>query len=114
MPTAWLEVQLALIGALRLARGDRSALACFDRSADGFWRSFRAAVISYPLYLVLLSMRVTVAEWARSGAYLIITVVTNAYVIDWTAFPLMLLIVHHMIGRPTCFYDYRLQYNMAM
>ena len=52
MPTAaWLEVRLAMIGALRLARGDRGGLSCFDRSLDGFWRSFRAAVISYPLYL---------------------------------------------------------------
>ena len=91
MPTrAWLEIRLALIGTLRLARGDRGGLACFDRSADGFWRSFRAAVISYPLYLVLLSMRVTVAEWERSGAFLIITVETIAYVIAWTAFPLLI------------------------
>ena len=66
MPTAaWLEVRLAMIGALRLARGDRGGLAGFDRSVDGFWRSFRAAVISYRLYLVLLSMRMAVAEWER-------------------------------------------------
>ena len=63
MPTAWLEVRLALIGALQLARGDRGGLSCFDRSLDGFWRSFRAAFISYPLYLILLAMRVTVGKW---------------------------------------------------
>src|SRR5215469_13609286 len=97
---AWSEVRLALIGALRLARGDRGGMAYFDRSPDGFWRSFRAAVISYPLYLVLLSMRVTVAEWEQSGALLIITVETIAYVIAWTAFPLLMLIVAQRIGRP--------------
>ena len=51
---AWAEGWLALTGALRLARGDRGGLSCFDRSLDGFWRSFRAAAITYPLYLVLL------------------------------------------------------------
>jgi len=114
MPTrAWLEIRLALIGTLRLARGDRGGLACFDRSADGFWRSFRAAVISYPLYLVLLSMRVTVAEWERSGAFLIITVETIAYVIAWTAFPLLMLIVAQRIGRPHRFFDFMVPYNWS-
>ena len=76
--TAWVEVQLALAGCLRLARGDRGGLACFDRSIDGFWRSFRAAVISYPLYLMLLAMRVSVAEWQQSGGWRIVTVETMA------------------------------------
>ncbi len=114
MPTtAWLEVRLAMLGALRLARGDRSALACFDRSVDGFWRSFRAAFISYPLYLVLLSMRVTVAEWETSGALLIITVETIAYIIAWTAFPLLMLIVTQRIGRPHRFFDFMVPYNWS-
>jgi len=111
--TAWSEVRLALTGALRLARGDRGGLAYFDRSADGFWRSFRAAVISYPLYLVLLSMRVTVAEWERSGAFLIITVETIAYVIAWTAFPLLMLIVTQRIGRTHRFFDFMVPYNWS-
>jgi len=114
MPTtAWLEVRLAMIGALRLARGDRGGLSCFDRSLDGFWRSFRAAAIGYPLYLVLLSMRVTVGEWERSGALLIITVETIAYVIAWTAFPLMMLIVTQRIARPQRFFDFMVPYNWS-
>jgi branched-subunit amino acid transport protein AzlD len=113
MPTAWSEVRLAMIGALRLARGDRGGLACFDRSIEGFWRSFRAAAVSYPLYLVLLSMRVTVAEWERSGAFLIVTVETIAYVIAWTAFPLMMLIVAQRIGRPHRFFDFMVPYNWS-
>jgi hypothetical protein len=114
MPTrAWLEVRLALIGALRLARGDRGGLACFDRTVDGFWRSFRAAFISYPLYLVLLTMRVTIAEWERSGAFVIVTVETIAYVIAWTAFPLLMLIVTQRIGRAHRFFDFMVPYNWS-
>ncbi len=114
MPTtAWSEVRLALVGALRLARGDRGGLACFDRSADGFWRSFRAAAIAYPLYLALLSMRITVAEWERSGGLLIVMVETIAYVIAWVAFPLIMLTVTHWIGRAHRFFDFMVPYNWS-
>jgi hypothetical protein len=113
MPTtAWLEVRLALVGALRLARGDRSGLACFDRSADGFWRSFRAAVIAYPLYLLLLSMRITVAEWERSGL-LVVMVETIAYVVAWVAFPLIVLTLTQWIGRAHRFFDFMVPYNWS-
>ena len=111
MGTAWLEVQLALAGCLRLARGDRGGLACFDRSLDGFWRSFRAAVISYPLYLVLLAMRVSIAEWERSGGGRILTVETIGYVIAWVAFPLLMLSVTRWIGRGHRFFDFMVPYN---
>jgi hypothetical protein len=114
MPTtAWPEVRLALAGALRLARGDRGGLSCFDRSAEGFWRSFRAAAIAYPLYLALLSMRITVAEWERSGGLLIITVETIAYVIAWVAFPLIMLTVTRWVGRAHRFFDFMVPYNWS-
>jgi len=109
--TAWVEVQLALAGCLRLARGDRGGLACFDRSLDGFWRSFRAAVISYPLYLMLLAMRVSVAEWQQSGGWRIVTVETIGYVVAWVAFPLLMLNVVRWIGRAHRFFDFMVPYN---
>jgi hypothetical protein len=109
--TIWVEVQLALTGCLRLARGDRGGLSCFDRSLDGFWRSFRAAVICYPLYLVLLAMRVTVANWQQSGGWRIVTVETIGYVVAWVAFPLLMLNVVRWIGRAPRFFDFMVPYN---
>jgi branched-subunit amino acid transport protein AzlD len=111
--TAWLEVRLALVGALRLAKGDRGGLSCFDRSLDGFWRSFRAAVIAYPLYLMLLMMRVTIAEWERSGGFYIIGVETIAYVVAWVAFPLAMLRVTRWINRSHRFFDFMVPYNWS-
>jgi len=108
---AWAEVSLALTGALRLARGDRGGLTCFDRSLDGFWRSFRAAAITYPLYLVLLTVRVSVAEWQRSGGWRIVLVETIGYVITWVAFPLIMLAVTRWIGRSHRFFDFMVPYN---
>jgi hypothetical protein len=109
--TVWVEAQLALVGTLRLARGDRGGLSCFDRSLDGFWRSFLAAVISYPLYLVLLTMRVSVAEWERSGAWRIVTVETIGYVIAWVGFPLLIFYVVRWLGRAHRFFDFMVPYN---
>jgi hypothetical protein len=109
--TAWAEVRLALTGTLRLARGDRGGLSCFDRSLDGFWRSFRAAVICYPLYLVLLTMRVSVAEWESSGGWRIVAVETIGYVIGWVAFPLLMLTVTQRLGRAHRFFDFMVPYN---
>jgi hypothetical protein len=110
---AWLEMRLALVGALRLARADRGGLACFDRSLDGFWRSFRAAVIGYPLYLLLLAMRVTVAEWQQSGGFIIVTVETIGYVIGWVAFPLVMLVVTQRLGRAHRYFDFMVPYNWS-
>ena len=114
MPTtAWVEVRLALVGVMRLATVDRGGLSCFDRSVDGFWRSFRAAVIAYPLYLMLLMMRVTVAEWERSGGWHIVAVETIAYVVAWVAFPLAMLTVTRRIGRSHRFFDFMVPYNWS-
>ena len=104
-------MRLALAGTWRLARGDRGGLFCFDRSLDGFWRSFRAAVICYPLYIMLLAMRVTMAEWQQAGGWRIVTVETIGYVIGWVAFPLLMLTVAQRLGRAHRFFDFMVPYN---
>ena len=111
--SAWQEVQLALLGALRFARGDRAALACFDRSLDGFWRSFRAAVITYPLFVILLRMRLPAADWAASGGLHIVLVETIGYVISWVLFPLVMLPLTRALGREHRFFDFMVPYNWS-
>jgi len=111
--SAWTEVQMAVGGALRLAIGDRRGLKFFDTSIDGFWRSFRAALICYPLYLLLVSFRVTDAQWEMSGAASILIVETIAYVISWVGFPLLILPVSRQFGRGDRFLSFMVAYNWA-
>jgi hypothetical protein len=106
-------VQLAVGGALRLARGDASGLGWFDTSIDGFWRSFRAGLIAYPLFLILLAFRVSSAHWAASGMFRIVVVETIGYVISWVAFPLLVLPVTRWLGREHRFLAFIVAYNWS-
>ena len=109
----WVEVQLAVGGALRLACGDRRGLGFFDASLDGFWRSFRAAAICYPMYLFLLGTRITSAQWAATGWPTVIFVETIAYVIAWVAFPLLMLHIAHWLGRDHRYLAFMVAYNWS-
>ena len=75
-----------LFGALQLARLDRGGMRYFDATIDGFWRSFQAAVIAAPVYLLLVLLR---ADHPLSPDPVRATLIEAiGYVIDWTAFPL--------------------------
>jgi hypothetical protein len=56
-------------------------------------------------------MRVSVAEWERSGGWRIVAVETIGYVIAWVAFPLLMLNVVRWIGRTHRFFDFMVPYN---
>jgi hypothetical protein len=110
---AWTEVQLAVGGALKLARGDPRGLGFFNTSIDGFWRSFRAAVICYPFFLILLGFRVGAAHWEASGVMRIVIVETIGYVISWVAFPLLMLPLSRWLGRENRFLPFMVVYNWS-
>ena len=109
---AWAEARLALAGALRLARGDRGGFACFDISIDGFWHSFRAALLCYPLYLILLSYPATPRAAASAASEWHGLVLDSIrYVIAWVAFPLLVLPVADRFGRGDRFLGFMVAYN---
>jgi hypothetical protein len=109
----WTEMQLAVGGALRLARGDRSGLGFFDTSLDGFWRSFRAALVCYPLSMVLLALRLPAVRWGEAGAATILAVETIAFVISWVAFPLVVLPIARFFDRENRFLPFMVVYNWS-
>jgi hypothetical protein len=107
----WAEAQTALIGTLRLARGDRGALACFNATAEGFWYSFRAAALCYPMFLILLAFPIELGDGAvdRSLAYFVVE--TIRFVIAWTAFPLIALPLADWLGRGDRYLLFMTAYN---
>ena len=107
------EVSTALHGAWRLAWLDRSGMAYFDRSESGFWKSFTAAILVFPAFLILLALRVDDAEWAASGIGRILIVEMIGYVVAWTSFPLIMLPVARFLGRESHWLEFIIAYNWS-
>jgi hypothetical protein len=101
----WREIRTALLGTLTLARGDARGLTNFDASLGGFWRSYRAAAICYPLYLTLTLGRAQDPSWRVS------IVETIGYVVSWTAFPLVMLSLCRRLDRDDHFFGFMTAYN---
>ncbi len=107
------EIVRALYGTWRFARLDRGAARFFDLSHAGVWRSFWAAPICYPLYVVLLLQRLDADTLAQSGFLHILIVETIAYVSGWAAFPLVVLGFCRWIGHEEQGFDFIAVYNWS-
>jgi len=104
-----------MYGAWRLARLDAGAMAWFDRSAHGVWRSFWAMAITYPGFLVLLTMRPMPTPdqaWAVPSLRLV-WVESIAYVSAWIAFLLIVIEFCRWIRRERECLDFIIAYNWS-
>ncbi|WP_119461216.1 hypothetical protein [Rhodospirillaceae bacterium SYSU D60014] len=106
------ETAVALTGIWRLAHFDPQGMAYFDRSLEGFWRSFRVAVFIAPFYALLLALHFmdmpVQAGWPR-----LFLVEGIAYVISWTAFPLAMVYVSRSLDRETEYLGFIIAYNWS-
>lgn len=102
----------ALYGAYRLARLDPDGMKFFDDSPKGFWHSFSAAVVVLPLFAGTMLARWmnapdTIDGWRFASVELI------AYVIAWTAFPVIMAMVVKAIDREAFYIRGIVAYNWA-
>jgi len=88
MPTLR-EMAYSLFGAYRLALMDASGLDYFDRSSAGALRSFFAAVVVLPAYVLLVLLRLGDDEITAPLPTLLL-IEGIAYVISWTAYALIM------------------------
>ena len=102
----------ALYGAYRLALADKDGLSYFDNSTAGFWRSFFAAVLIAPLFLILLIIRFSVDDIGASAVrFYIIEVI--AYIIGWVLFPLIVFYLVETLGKQERYVGFIIAYNWA-
>ena len=106
------EVVRSLYGAYRLARLDASGLALFNDTVAGFWRSFFAAVLVAPLYIVLVTIRYG-EVWEQVPLFRFVAIETIAYVIAWVAFPVVMVTVTKALDREQHFIRFIVAYNWA-
>ena len=105
------EAVLSLYGAWRLARLDVGGMAFFDTSLGGFWRSFYAALFVAPLYAALLVLNYAEDTAAALPRYASVEAI--AYVINWFAFPLVMVVMSRVLEREERYLGYIVAYNWA-
>lgn len=110
--TLFEEAARSIYGAWRLARMDAGAVALFNTTVEGAWRSFTAAAIVAPLFLALKAMGPPIAPDLYDPArYWSATAI--GYVISWTAYPLLMAMLTTSLGRRERFVPYLVVYNWA-
>jgi hypothetical protein len=118
-------IRHALATAFRVARFDTKAMAEFDQSFEGFFRSFIGIVLCAPLYVVVLfaERRIAVDATVRfpdlSAAGLpppdlaYYAVEGGSYLLEWLAFPLAMIGIVRLIGAGARYVPYIVAYNWS-
>ncbi len=106
------EALRGLYAAARLFLFDKSAIAIFDSSVVGFWKSFSCAVIVLPGYVFLVA-------FSSSGPPLdiqplrIFVIEGIGYIIGWTAWPLAAAYFTPLLNRQEAYIRYVVAYNWS-
>jgi len=106
------EAVYSIFGVYRLALLDKAGLTYLDRSPEGALRSFHAALIVLPAYAVLVVLRL----WdvlPEVSLFRFIAVEGLAYVISWTAFPLVMFYISGLLDRSGRYFEFLSAYNWS-
>ena len=106
------EVLTGLYGAWRLARLDRRGMGFFDDSTSGLIKSFFAAALVAPGFILLMALYLP-ASVLEAGISRLVVVLTIAYVLSWTVFPVMVHQICLNIGKDDRFAAYIVAINWA-
>ena len=106
------EVAYAIFGAYRLAVLDRTGMAYFDQSAGGALRSFHAALIVLPAYILLVLIR-QADVLAEVSPLRFLVVEAIAYVISWTAFAVLMMDLSRLLDRADRYFGFLCVYNWS-
>jgi hypothetical protein len=106
------DIVYGLYGAWRLALLDRGGLVYFDRSVEGFWKSFFAAALIAPAYLALVAIDVS-ERGTSAGALRLLIVFMSAYVLRWSVYPLVTHAICQAIGRESAYIGFIVAFNWS-
>jgi hypothetical protein len=111
MPTI-VEFVYVLRGLRRLIQFDVGGLGYFDRSIEGFWRSFRAALLLAPLYSIVIPLNLELIRPTVGWQHIMIIEIL-AYIVSWLLFPLVAYEICRLIGRDAEYPGYIVVYNWS-
>jgi hypothetical protein len=95
-------VQRSIDAAARLALRDAQAMASFDLTADGYFRSFAAMIVALPLYIVLNhgweKIGMAIGEQGSEANAVYFGLYALGYLLSWVAFPIVMIFVLRFLG----------------
>jgi len=103
------EFAAALAGVRGLVRFDARALAFFNATHEGFWRSFWAAAILAPFAAIIVARRVILEP--PESLWRVIAFETIGYALGWLAFPLLMVRIADLLGRRDHYFLYIVAIN---
>ena len=106
------EASHGIFGAWQFAKFDAHGLTFFDNTVVAFWRSFYAALIVLPAYIILALLQLTDKE-VTAGPFSVLVIESIAYVIGWVAFPLAAFYLARAMDRDQWYCRYIVAYNWA-
>ncbi len=113
MPT-YRDIVYGIYGALRLARLDSGAMSYFERTPAGFWKSFFAAAIVAPGFVIIIAYELGQVEIElEAGALRVFLIETLAYVLGWVAFPVMVHQICEATGKRDAYIGYIVAFNWS-
>lgn len=107
------ETLRSIYAVWRLVRADRSALTLLDDSPEGFVKSFFAAALVAPLWILHEWMRLG-DERIATGPFGLVAIEGLTYAISWMAFPVAMIFVAEALGRGGRYFRHIVAWNWAV
>lgn len=107
------EITRAIYGAYRLARLDQGGMNHFDLSIEGFWRSFFAAVVVLPFYIVLIFGPLGGFAESTAGPELYLLVKLASYAIGWAIFPVAMIFLARLLSLSANYVPFIIAHNWS-
>ena len=104
------EILASLYGAWRLLWLDKNGLGYFDGSREACIRSFYAALLALPAYVILVALHFSAVDTEFDTLHLMI-VHALAFVVSWTAYPLVMHNVAGHLGREQRYFGFVTVFN---
>ncbi len=114
-----LEATRSIHGTWRIARLDPDALAYFNVTADGFWRSFSALVLVVPFYFAFLILShghhpgLELPSGPVISVHWYVTVKLLAFVASWLIFPLAMVAISRLLDLTQTYAQYIIVWNWS-
>lgn len=109
------EIFQSIYGAWRIARFDPNAMRYFNLTLQGFWRSFFAAVLLAPFFLITNMVNESGAGAEHitqsTGGYIIFWLFV--WFLAWAVFPIVMIPVSGLLNLSSAFIPFIIAWNWA-